>query len=68
METLTMKASVFVPVVKLGPDPIAYHHPQVFIERNVTSVEDAVNVSAQQNSIRNFMNAPLAKCHDVRRI
>jgi hypothetical protein len=40
-----MQAPVFVSVVEVGADAITDHHPQLFVEGQVASVEDAVNVT-----------------------
>jgi len=46
-KSFTMEAPIFVAVVELRPKPVADDSAQIFIECEISSVEDRMDVSSQ---------------------
>src|SRR5438067_2009581 len=64
-----MQASIFIAVIEIRLDPIADYESEfrpVRIDRRVSSIEYAVNISPQKNSVTNVMFASNTVGLDVR--
>ena len=65
---LTVEPTIFTSVVEFRPNAVADHDTQVFVERQVACIEDAMNVTPQEQPVRDLMLASTTVCLDVRSI